>query len=49
MGVGINGVDQMPPEERKALIGIIMWSKIALCVAIASLVVAIAALIITVY
>jgi len=45
MSVSINGIEQLPEEGRKALAGILRWSKVAFWVAIASLIVAIAAII----
>ena len=46
MPIFINGIEQLPEEGRKALASILRWSKVAFWVAVASLVVAIIAIII---
>ena len=48
MPVFINGIEQLPEEERKALKGILKWSRVAFWVAIVSLIVAIIAIIVAI-
>ena len=48
MAVGINGIEQLPEEGRKALADILKWSRVAFWVAIVSLIVAIIAIIVAV-